>query len=239
MGRALWITWYNLPADNRDTYLTWLHGAYIPALLKRPGILGAAHYASEEMSSHHHLRYTADPAVPAGDRYILLFSADNPHAFARPTPGKLHAGLPEADRKMLAVRGAGRTNIFVDEAQLDGPAAGTRGGKEAFGPCMQLGSFNCGIEDEDEMMDWYANGRMLSMQKLPGCIGVRKLVSVSGWAKHAVFYEFVSLAERNQYFPTHEQGNPELEAWTKTFVPKLIHAPGSPNVAQRIWPPLK
>lgn len=239
MGQALWITWYDLPADGRDAYFAWLHGSYIPMMLKRSGFVNAAHYASEDLFSHHPLAHTVDPAVPTGNRYILLFGAASPHVFARPTPRKLHAELSKEDQDMLAVRVGERVNIFVDEAHLDGPDAGKRESKTAFSPCIQLGSFGAGTADEDEMMDWYANGRMLSMQNLPGCISVRKLVSVSGWAKHAVLYEFVSLAERNKYFPVHEKSQPEMEAWTKEFVPKLLHAPGSPNVAQRIWPPMQ
>jgi hypothetical protein len=238
LNRALWITWYNLPADGKDAYLEWLHGSYIPMMLKRPGFNDAAHYASENLTSHHPLNRTTDAAVPAGDRYILIFGAGDPHVFARPVPGKLHAALPAADRKMLAVRQAERVNIMVDESQLDGPEAGKREGR-AFAPCIQLGSFCCGTGDEEEMLDWYANGRMPSMQKLPGCIGVRKLVSVSGWAKHAIFYEFTSLAIRNEHFKTHEKDNPALGAWTNTFVLKLNHVPGSPNVARRIWPTVK
>ena len=85
-------------------------------------------------------------------------------------------------------------------------------------------------------MDWYATWRLPCMEKLPGCVRIRKLVSVSGWAKHAVFYEFVSVDARNQKFVDHENFNPEKEAWTDKVVRKLVHAPGSPNVAQRIWP---
>ena len=92
------------------------------------------------------------------------------------------------------------------------------------------------FRSEDEVLDWYANWRLPSMQKLPGCLGIRKLVSVSGWAKHGVLYEFVSLQARNEHFPTHERANPEMEAWTDRLVRTLVHAPGSPNVARRIWP---
>ena len=44
--RGLWATWYDLPVEGRDAYLNWLHATYLPALLKRPGYLWAAHYAS-------------------------------------------------------------------------------------------------------------------------------------------------------------------------------------------------
>jgi hypothetical protein len=65
------------------------------------------------------------------------------------------------------------------------------------------------------------------------------MVSVTGWAKHSVLYEFVSVEARNKYFPDHEKATPEMDAWTDRLVRKLLHAPGSPNVAGRIWPPIK
>ncbi len=37
----------------------------------------------------------------------------------------------------------------------------------------------------------------------------------------------------------HENSNPEMEEWTDRVVRKLVHAPGSPNLARRIWPPVK
>src|ERR1700676_884051 len=60
--RGLWITWYDLPMDGRDAYFSWLHGTYLPGLLKRPGYLWAAHYASqgleggeENAKKYHHI----------------------------------------------------------------------------------------------------------------------------------------------------------------------------------------
>ncbi len=35
MDSGLWITWYDLPDQGRDDYLSWLHQTYIPAMLKR------------------------------------------------------------------------------------------------------------------------------------------------------------------------------------------------------------
>lgn len=243
MDRALWISWYDLPDDRRDAYLKWAHEAYIPKLVQRPGILWGAHFRTETVvpmsgvpkGAPGRLRQTDDPAVPRGNGYILIFGAENAHAFAHPTPRKLHAELPEADRRMLAARVGERVNIFTDEHGVGGPAAGTRDPKQALSPCIQLGSFNAGSADEDELLDWYANWRLPSMNRLPGCVGIRKLVSVSGWAKHGVLYEFVSLEERNRHFPEHEKANPAMDAWTDRLVRQLLHAPGSPNVAQRLF----
>ena len=46
LDRALWISWYDLPDSGRDAYLSWLHGTYMPKLVKRPGFLYAAHFKS-------------------------------------------------------------------------------------------------------------------------------------------------------------------------------------------------
>lgn len=240
MDRALWITWYDLPTAGRDGYLAWLHGDYIPRLLKHPGILWVTHFASEKHSiSPRRLQYVTDSAVPGGNGFILLFGAAEAHVFANPVPGKLHAALPESDQAMLALRVGARSGIFLEEARVDGPEAGWRAQNTGLSPCIQLGSFNADSwQNEEEMLDWYAHCRMAAMAGLSGCIGVRKLVSVSGWAKHGVLYEFTSLATRNAHFPGHEMNYPERRAWSDRVVPTLIHAPGSPNVATRLWPPV-
>jgi hypothetical protein len=241
--RGLWISWYDLPESGRDAYLAWLHGKFIPGMLKKPGVLWAAHYAAQAQpipaGGSHRLRHTDDPSVPTGNGHILIFGGATAHAFANLTLRKLEKALAPEDRRMLALRVGERVNIVNEEARAAGPAAKRREGRFTLAPCIQLGSFNAGSADEDEILDWYASWRIPSMRKLPGCLGIRKLNSVSGWAKHAVLYEFESLAARDRYFPSHEDARPEMAAWTDALVRKLVHAPGSPNVAVRLWPPLK
>jgi hypothetical protein len=141
---------------------------------------------------------------------------------------------------MLAMRIGERSNIMTEEARVHGPDAGKPEAEMALSPCIQLGSFNSGTwQDEDELAAWYAQWRLPCMQKMPGCVRVRKLVSVAGWAKHAILYEFVSAQARNEQFVDHESVNPEMEAWTDRVVRKLVHAPGSPNLARRVWPPVQ
>jgi hypothetical protein len=103
-------------------------------------------------------------------------------------------------------------------------------------PCIQIGSFNCAYQDEQEMMAWYTQWRMAAMGRLPGSIRTRKLASVAGWAKHAIIYEFASLDMRAQHYPGHEEQYPEMKAWSDKVIGMLTHAPGSANLAQRIWP---
>ncbi len=242
LDRALWISWYDLPEHGREAYLKWAHEMYMPAMLERPGFLWAAHFKTEDKpiqsgvpaGAPGRLRRTDDPSIPKGNAYVLVFGAETPHTFAHPTPRKLHEALSQFDQQMLAIRAGERVNIMIDEDRIGGPEARYRKRTEALSSCIQLGSFNAGAADEDEILAWYAQWRWPSMNRLPGCVGIRKLVSVSGWAKHGVLYEFVSLEARNAHFPDHEKANPEMEAWTDTLVRKLLHAPGSPVVAVRI-----
>src|SRR5215831_2735789 len=156
--RALWLSWYDLPDDGRDAYLAWLHGSYLPTLLKRPGYLWAAHYAAVPRGAMRTIRRDGkpdprlDPALPTGDRYILMFGAAHANVFGDPAPAALNAGLPEADRKMLALRAGERVNIMVEAARVEGPEATSSAAGSAPAPCIQLGNFNCAWQDEEDML---------------------------------------------------------------------------------------
>src|SRR5512141_2007589 len=108
---GLWITWYDLRAEDRDSYLEWLHSKYIPMILKKPGVLWSAHYKNEKVQPGSHLRHTSDPKVPSGNDYILFFGGETAHVFSkgsaayiRGAPSKLHSDLNSEDNKMLAKR---------------------------------------------------------------------------------------------------------------------------------------
>ena len=238
MDHALWITWYDLPEQGRDGYLSWLHETYMPRLAQRPGIMWTAHYASEAQQVHtakqKPRRHPPPGSLPGGHRYVLLAGARSVHAFADPTPRQFEAGLPEADRRMLAVRIEPASNVMIEYARIDGPEAGSRETGSAPGSCIQLGSYLFD-GDEDELLAWYTQWRLPSMTTMPGCIAVRKLVSVAGWAKHAILHEFTSVAARNENFVNHEARNyPEKAKWSEKVTGQVIHAPGSPNVARRL-----
>jgi len=181
---------------------------------------------------------TSDPEVPIGDRYILLVGAADTNVFGNPLPADWHASLPAADRKMLALREGERVNIMCEAARVEGPAAASYKEGMMLGPCIQMGTFQAKWQDEFEALKWYAQWRMPSMQKLAGCIRARKLASVAGWAKGSILYEFTSFEARNQFLHSHEDGDAN-RAWSDRVVASLTHAPGSANVAERTWPPVK
>ncbi|PYR35135.1 MAG: hypothetical protein DMF90_14690 [Acidobacteria bacterium] len=85
---------------------------------------------------------------------------------------------------------------------------------------------------EVDILAWYAQLQMPNLSVAPGCIRTRRLASVSGWAKLGILYEFSSVDLRNKYFG---KGGGAPHKWTSA-VQELVHAPGSPTVARRIWP---
>jgi hypothetical protein len=237
IDRSLWITWYDLPADGRDDYLAWLHDSYMPRLLERPGIVSATHYAAEhqpqQTAKKKPRRHPPAGSVPDGYHYILIVGAANPHVFAQPVPRDFHATLPADERALLARRRGESVNIMVEEARIEGHDTAHRTSALTLSPCIQLGRFV--HDDDEELLKWYAQWRMPSMTQMPGCVGVRKLVSVAGWAKHAILQEFVSLEIRNRNFVDHERKNhPDKAEWSEKVTGMVMHGPGSPTVACRI-----
>ncbi len=237
--RGLWVTWYDLPDNGRDAYLSWLHGTYLPELLKRPGYLWAAHYATRDSENNTQLHHTEDPSVPTGYHYILLIGTKDASVFGNPVPSTIHAALPEQGRKMLAMRSGERMNLLTEAVRCEG-----RGGKAykegATGtPCMQIGSFNCPVEHEEEMHAGYVQSRLPAMCTGESCVRVRKLNSVAGWAKHVILYEYASLEGfKKDYGATDVNARAPIGLGGHSVVPMLVHAPHGPNSALRLWPPV-
>jgi len=250
MNEGLMATWYDLPDGGRDAYLDWLHTAYLPEVGMRPGYLWAAHY--EITGGGAHMKKIAgqlaraDGDVATGSQYVMLIGAASPHVFfspsifplANPLAAKHGEAADTTIREMFSKRIGARTNVFAEEARVNGPEIGAAAPGTTPGPAIQMGSFRAkSLEDELDLGAWYAQYRLPAMARMPGSIRSRKLVSVTGWAKHAVLYEFTSLEARRENFEdTHERLALEDEEWTNRVITYTQHAPGSPSVGRRIWP---
>lgn len=251
LDRAYWISWFNLPAniseEKRQAFLDWAYESYVPKVLKRDRVLWGALYASQPKGSFTPLggggriSHKKNPkGVPVGDRYILLFGAPDVYALVNPIPDEFHAKLTKTDKKMLALRVDERHNFMLEEGRIEGPGMTNNDPPMAPAPAIQLGSFNAGDwHNEEEQAAWYARWRLPSLTKVKGCVRVRKLVSVAGWAKHACFYEFNSLQAREKYFVYYEKPNKKMVKWSTDVVRDTVHAPGSANIASRIFYCLK
>jgi hypothetical protein len=235
MDRGIWATWYDLPAEGRDEYIDYLHGVYLPAMLRRGGYLWAAHVQNvdspeREAASYQRLTHTDDPSVPQGYRYLLLFGAEDPHVFVAPDAEEIKSTLSAEERRILRLQTAARSVIFTEVGRVDGPSAARRAPGISPGPVIQFGTFNINaLENEVEMNAWYAKSRLPLVARGEGNLGARRLVSIAGWPKHGILYEFVSLeaAGKNLADPSD---------WSRRVVDNLVHAPHSPTLGVRIWP---
>ena len=230
VDRAVRVSWYDLPQAGAEAWLDWLHGTQLPRWAAAPGVAWVANYRSLPNGvPPGRVRHVEDGVVPAGNAYVLIAAAADAHVFARERVFRATEGAPCASINE-------RVQIFTEEARVFGPA-----GEAAVKPpaaCIQMGSFSAAHHrHEEEILDWYVHNRLAAMRTATGCLSVRKYVSVTGWAKHGVLYEFESLALRNAHFMQSANADPASKAWSDRLVPSLVHAPGSPNVAVRLWPP--
>jgi hypothetical protein len=240
MDTGIWATWYDVDEDEKGALQDWMHDIYLPHLKQLPGIAWVAHY--EERGGGGGMRRVAQMVerapeeVGTGTQFVLLVGASTPQVFYSPL---IYDVEKEAEfSSHLARRKGVRSAIFAEQTRVNGPSAHLRTPGATPGPAIQMGAFRVrSIEEEIDLGCWYAQYRLPFMAQTQSCIAARKLLGVSGWAKHSILYEFTSLEGRMRDF---EEGHEELalnpKEWTGRVVKYTIHAPGSPTVAERIWP---
>lgn len=243
MDNGIWATWYDLADTARVPFLAWLHDSYCPYLRAQPGYVWVAHYrytgGGPQMEQ---VKQTAvghtDEAIGTGNQYLLLVGGLSPHTFFKPSIKD--AVLPPGYEAMLVQRVGLRTAIFSVEERVNGPEPRESGPGTGPGPAIQMGSFRMRTpEEEFDLGRWYAQYRLPFMAQLQGCIATRKLTGVAGWAKHSVLYEFTSLEARLRHFEEpHEALALDRTRWESQVIAGTVHAPGSPFVGERVWPPL-
>jgi len=245
MDTGIWATWYDLPDEKRLEHLVWLHQYHLPNIMRREGIAWAAHYeilgGGPRMDKiHHRLNRPSDPGIGSGTQLLLLVGAASAHTFFHPRIDEWEQNISEEDTQMLRQRIGSRVCFFTQEAWVSGPEIGTRRPSSTTAPAIQMGSFcTRTVADEYDLAAWYSQYRLPAMAAMPGCVATRKLVSIAGWAKHSILYEFTSLQARQDHFQDHESLALDDTQWTNRIISYTVHSPGSPSVGQRIWPPVE
>ncbi len=242
MSNGIWATWYDLPEGDLSAYFNWLHDDHLPRLQRRVGIAWAAHYritgGGAKMDQIHNHLARADDDIGQGAQYLVLVGATSPHVFFKPRIDQWQASLRGTNGQMLALRQGSRSCFFAEEASVTGPEYDTAVDGGCSAPAIQMGSFQTKtLDDELDLAAWYAQYRLPAMARMSGCVATRKLVSVAGWAKHSILYEFTSLQARQNNFQNHESLALDDKVWTNKIINYTVHAPGSPSVGERIWPP--
>lgn len=242
MDQGLWGIWYNLREDARAEYLRWTEEEYFPFLQSQPGFAWVAHYRNvgggPDMDKLADNLTRPGAEVPVGGQFLQLVGAPSAHAFFTPLFTKMP--MPASYKQYLDLRTDVVFNVMTEVARVNGPAVHKRPEGTGCAPAIQMGTFRYrSPEEEPGLGEWYAQYRLPHTARMQGCIGTRKLVSVAGWAKHGVLYEFESLEARlNDFELPHEKLALDPKEWTGRIVEATIHIPGSPVIGPRIWPPV-
>ena len=230
MDRGIWAIWYDLPAEHRVAYLNWFHHVHIPEKLARPGYLWAAHYELEGEGQ--------DRPEAADTACLALFGGSSTHTFLSPSPRQLLTRQSADTKRLMGMRRNSAACILAEEVRVDGPDAAQRGPGLTTAPVIQLGNYNtASAAVDDDLGAWYAQERLPLLAALPGCVGARKMLATVGEYKHAILHEFASLELRARYFAPHEAAARDPATWMGRVRPNLTHAPRSPAVGLRVWPP--
>jgi hypothetical protein len=242
MDDTLQAEWYDLKDGERQEFLDWLHGTHLPRVQARNGILWVGHYGliartrktsadpGGPLRSH-----VNDPTLPTGGEYLLLTAAATPDVFFDP-----HRKDEDAETKRwLAKRVGHRQSIFITEARVNGPEYRALMPGAGAPPAMQLGNFiTRKPEDDWELGRWYRQLRFPQITRTRGCIAVRKLVGVAGWAKHGVLYEFTGMDPDEENFEKRFRDAADTEKWEGRHVLEyVLHGPGR-HGGPRLWPAL-
>ena len=242
MDRGIHIVWYDLPDSKSNDYLNWLHGEYLPSVLAQSDILWAANYKiiKTDKTIQRLSKFVGRPEnigdLPLGSDYVTLIGAKSPKIFFKPEFDTLDAHDPKTI-EMFSLRVGARIAVTIEQDRVDGPDIRHRLPETTPGPFIQLGHFNVrSLEEEFDLCAWYAEYRLPTIASMPGAIAARKLVTVAGWVKHVILYEFVSAEAHHTNFMDHEILAFTDGEWTNRVVKYTSHAPGSPSIGERMWP---
>ena len=246
MDRGILAIWYDFPEEGKADYLAWLYDVHLPAILAdREDFLWAAHFEnaghSERFKAVIGRMQRAEPSeVPPGTHYLLLFGAESPYAFFDPNVPQMRERWSAETKAMVQRRIGSNICVFAEEERVAGPAVDSRAPGITPGPYIQMGHYRMSASgDEHDLGGWYAQVRLPFAAQMPGSIGARKLVASAGWGKHAVLYEFVSAEVREGAFVSAEVREAlDESSWTARVHKSLVHAPASPFVVPRLWPPV-
>ena len=243
MDDAIWAIWYDLEDNNDQEYFDWMHNDYLPFIQSKTGCLWAAHYkaGANEGTGMKAIRDNlprVSDDIGQGSQYIQLIGAASIATLTGNEKFVNNRGI--CQQAQLKKRKDIRECLFQVVSRVDGPETNLKTPATTPGPVIQMGSFRTKtIDDEFDVCSWYTQHRLPAIARLSGCIAARTMLCAAGWAKFSVLYEFTSLEDRRKNFEEkHEAMGLTDDKWTHKIHNYTVHAPGSPSVAERLWPPV-
>ena len=245
MGEVIRAEWFDLANNARTDTWTWMHEELFPALQAAPGVAWVGHYDIVKQHDKPYIegapmkKTTTDTSVPTGWENVVLTAATSPEVFF----GDNNAvdALLDANKDKLSTRLNYRSAVFIEEQVINSPEQ--RACPYGMGPppAMQLGNYNCDSpEDEFELARWYRSERFARVSVSRGMIRGRKMISMVGWPKHGVLWEFTDLPEGEFTFEPRFIEADRGEEWHGRHVLEYVtHSFQGPHCGRRIWPTVK
>ncbi|MBT3990556.1 MAG: hypothetical protein HON14_15190 [Rhodospirillaceae bacterium] len=242
MSEVLKAEWFDLAETAKSDMWAWLHEEYFPALRAAQGVAWVGHYDIVPQPDRPYIegapqkKETTDPAVPPGQQNVVLIAAASPEVFFG--PNNPVDALEKAHAEKLSARENFRNAVYIEEQVINAPEQRTLPYGMGPPPAMQLGNYIANTpEDEIELARWYRSERFARVSVSRGMIRGRKMLSIAGWAKHGVLWEFTDLPEGEFTFEPRFIEADRGEEWPGRHVLEYVtHSPGGPHAGRRIWP---
>ena len=242
MAEILRAEWFDINSKGKDKLYNWLHKVFFPVLQSQNGVNWVAHY---DIVPHPEIPYIKgaplkkevnDPLIPSGQGNVVLTSANTPSVFFGPN-NALEA-VEKEHQPYLSMRANYHSAVFLEEEMVNGPELHQQPLGTGGAPAMQFGSYNVdSMQDDVELAKWYRGERFPRLPITRGMIRGRKFLSISGWAKHGVLWEFAEMDENEYSFEHRFIEADRDENWNGRHVLEYVtHAPGSPHAGRRVWP---
>lgn len=234
--------WFDISCEDKDKLWSWLHNFFFPNLQCQNGVNWVAHYDIVPHPKKPYIKGAPlkkevnNPEIPSGWENLVLTSVNMPSVFFGPNCSLRK--LEKQNQHYLSMRTNYRSAVFIEEEMINGPEQHKQPLGMGGAPAMQFGSYNVDeIQDEDELAKWYRAERFPRLPVTRGMIRGRKFLSISGWAKHGVLWEFSEM-DKNEYSFEHRFIEADRgENWHGRHVLEYVtHAPGSPHAGIRVWP---
>ncbi len=242
MGEVIKAEWFDLDEDSKSDTVSWLHDTYLPAMQSCAGVGWVGHYEIVDIPKSGFIKgapercETTDPNVPTGWQNVVLTAALSAEVFFGKNNGIDRLADAHSDRREALQNY--RSAVFLEEQVINSPEQ--RASPYGLGPppAMQLGHYNTNTpEDDIELAHWYRNERFSRVSITPGMIRGRKMLSIAGWAKHGVLWEFTDLPEGDYSFEHRFVAADRNEHWQGRHVLEYVtHCYGSPSTGRRVWP---
>lgn len=216
-GAALLVVLTDVGPEHDAEFNSWYNEEHLPERLSAPGFLDVARYE----------------ALRGGPRYLAVYELESVDALH--TEEYMHmSNNPTEWTKRMSPNIVGRGTVRNVYTQIYPAESDPHTLGRGMAPALQIGRMDVPQEVEAKYNEYYDTVRTPANLDIPGCMYVRRYHAVEGDPKYLTVYEF-----------EHEKV-PETLAWEKQrgldtmhqYIGGVYgHAPGSPGVYRRVFPP--